>query len=910
MSTPTTIHIINHTHWDREWFLTSEYTSRWIPRLIDRIQQLAASNPDYRFLFDGQTLVIEDLLLVAPEYEERAQALIKAGNLQIGPYYCQPDWQLTGGELLIRNLLYGQQVVARYGGTMEVGWLVDTFGHISQSPQIHRLFAIDSVYVWRGVPVMHPYFKWQGADGSELLTINLFGGYRNLYGVTHVPQVAVERLYTEVRKLTPYYPTSDVPLFDGYDLEDDPEDPVSFYAEARGIGEDVVLVEKTAAGFALDIEQKQLALPTVTGELNSGKYGATFPGTFSARTYLKIMAHDCERLLFQVVEPLAVLARLRGRAYDEARYEIFARRLLRNAVHDCICGVSIDLVHEKMEDSYHDVFRSMLQDVEASLAAVMADFQSGEYAVCTTPFIGDTWQVVEGSLIHARTEGVGVWPVGDGAPVEAVSEPVSSFHWRNDHYEATVTSDGTVRLDEGILGSFVLSEEHGDTYSAEPGRRLGAIRPESPPLVVEKSERHCVVYYRGAFRNPVVQATVEVRLHFDPSPLIRWEIDLDTRGTDLRVDMLFETGGSDQLSAAMPFDVVKRPVVDRDLLPRELSAELANVLLGQRELDAVSDFPFRDFIASGDGERHGLTILTKGTRTYKATEDGTIVLPLRRAVEWLTKADLRDRIGDAGPFFYVPDARCERRVRHEIAVVAGPSTPDSMAVQRLNAYFQNPPLIVRVESDGTRTRWQFMQEDLPLSSLSIRAGAILGRFYNPSSQAQQFSQAYRQTDVWGRGTEEITVATPKKIVTVQLTGQLPGQPPPLPDKQEATGSVRLLTARAWRVGTNKGRPDPAILDVLTQRVAELDEKLAVVKAQLAEAEGPDRLRWQHRAFVLQREQLEYRLSYLLNQRKLDEDAPLRHGYLYTPDPEIAEVGQALNRLRIKRRIFDYVVQAL
>ena len=252
MSTPTTIHIINHTHWDREWFLTSEYTSRWIPRLIDRIQQLAASNPDYRFLFDGQTLVIEDLLLVAPEYEERVRALIKAGNLQIGPYYCQPDWQLTGGELLIRNLLYGQQVVARYGGTMDVGWLVDTFGHISQSPQIHRLFAIDSVYVWRGVPVMQPYFKWQGADGSKLLTINLFGGYRNLYGVTHVPQVAVERLYTEVRKLRPYYPTSDVPLFDGYDLEDDPEDPVSFYAEARGIGEDVVLLEKTAAGFALD----------------------------------------------------------------------------------------------------------------------------------------------------------------------------------------------------------------------------------------------------------------------------------------------------------------------------------------------------------------------------------------------------------------------------------------------------------------------------------------------------------------------------------------------------------------------------------------------------------------------------------------------------------------------------------
>ena len=189
--TPTNVHIINHTHWDREWFMTSIYTSRWIPGLIDKLDQLVDQNPAYRFLFDGQTLVIEDLLAVAPDYAPRIEALVAGGHLTIGPYYCQPDWQLTGGELLIRNLVYGQQDLARFGGTMHTGWLVDTFGHISQAPQIHRLFGIDAVYVWRGVPRLEPYFFWQGADGSQLLTIDLFGGYRNLYGVTHAPEVAV-----------------------------------------------------------------------------------------------------------------------------------------------------------------------------------------------------------------------------------------------------------------------------------------------------------------------------------------------------------------------------------------------------------------------------------------------------------------------------------------------------------------------------------------------------------------------------------------------------------------------------------------------------------------------------------------------------------------------------------------------
>ena len=43
----TVAHIINHTHWDREWFLTSVYTNQWIPALIDKLEQLVADNPDY-----------------------------------------------------------------------------------------------------------------------------------------------------------------------------------------------------------------------------------------------------------------------------------------------------------------------------------------------------------------------------------------------------------------------------------------------------------------------------------------------------------------------------------------------------------------------------------------------------------------------------------------------------------------------------------------------------------------------------------------------------------------------------------------------------------------------------------------------------------------------------------------------
>lgn len=228
----TRVHIINHTHWDREWFLTSVYTIHWVPRLIDRLTELVAQNPEFRYFFDGQTLVAEDLLEAYPDYRPKLKALLKSGNLTIGPYYCQPDWQLTCGENLIRNLEYGQRDVAALGGIdTNIGWLVDTFGHISQNPQIHRLFGIDAVYVWRGMPKLETFFDWQGADGKSIFGVNLFGGYRNLYGISHVPEVAQTRLNAELSKLSPYYPAGDIPLFDGYDLEDNPEDALRFFQE-------------------------------------------------------------------------------------------------------------------------------------------------------------------------------------------------------------------------------------------------------------------------------------------------------------------------------------------------------------------------------------------------------------------------------------------------------------------------------------------------------------------------------------------------------------------------------------------------------------------------------------------------------------------------------------------------------
>ncbi|MBK9613832.1 hypothetical protein [Candidatus Amarobacter glycogenicus] len=130
----------------------------------------------------------------------------------------------------------------------------------------------------------------------------------------------------------------------------------------------------------------------------------------------------------------------------------------------------------------------------------------------------------------------------------------------------------------------------------------------------------------------------------------------------------------------------------------------------------MTDFPFHDFIAVTNGARSGRSC--QGPSRLRRHPAGDLSLILRRSVEWLTKADLPDRIGDAGPLLLCARCLLERLVRHEIAVAVGAFAPDSMALQQLNAAYQNPAAHRANQSKGNRRAWPLLQES-PLSSLSI-----------------------------------------------------------------------------------------------------------------------------------------------------------------------------------------------
>jgi hypothetical protein len=197
----------------------------------------------------------------------------------------------------------------------------------------------------------------------------------------------------------------------------------------------------------------------------------------------------------------------------------------------------------------------------------------------------------------------------------------------------------------------------------------------------------------------------------------------------------------------------------------------------------------------------------------------------------------------------------------------------------------------------------FWQENLPLSSLQVVDSRTLARVFNPNGRAQALSKAYLQTDIAGNSIGTVMEVPPKSIFTLAVGDSL------LPRKNPGA-IVRVANQPAWRVGANHGLPDQATIDLIKEKIDRLGEEIEKIEAEISRASPPDSYSLQHRSYALQRELVEYRLSARLNEIKLARGGRLDYDYLYQPDEEIAALGRALNQLRIKRRIYDYIVQAI
>ena len=182
----TTVHVISHTHWDREWYFTDDDSQVFMCMAFDEMLDKLESVPTIRcYLLDAQTSVLEEYLRLKPQYSERVHALVRAEKLITGPWYSQPDVFSVQGESIVRNLLIGIKQADELGHCMMSGYLPDTFGFNAQMPTIYQSVGIDRAVVRRGYDpkyVPSTEFEWVALDGETkvLCAVQPFG-----YSVAH-----------------------------------------------------------------------------------------------------------------------------------------------------------------------------------------------------------------------------------------------------------------------------------------------------------------------------------------------------------------------------------------------------------------------------------------------------------------------------------------------------------------------------------------------------------------------------------------------------------------------------------------------------------------------------------------------------------------------------------------------------
>jgi len=365
------VHIISHSHWDREWYLPFESHRMQLVELFDNLFDLFENDPEFKsFHLDGQTIVLDDYLEIRPENRDKVQRYIDEGKLKIGPFYILQDDYLISSEANVRNTLIGQAECAKWGKSTQIGYFPDTFGNMGQAPQILQKSGIHVAAFGRGVkPIgfdnqvledeqftsQFSEMYWQGADGSRVLGILFANWYSNGNEIPVDKDEALDFWKQKLADVRDYASTNQWLMMNGCDHQPVQRNLSEAIRVANELFPDVTFIHSSFDEYVQALES---ALPeqlsTVTGELTSQETDGwyTLANTSSSRVYLKQAFQENSNLLEQVVEPLTIIT---GGHNHKDQLTYAWKVLLQNAPHDSICGCSIDEVHREMETRFAKV---------------------------------------------------------------------------------------------------------------------------------------------------------------------------------------------------------------------------------------------------------------------------------------------------------------------------------------------------------------------------------------------------------------------------------------------------------------------------------------------------------------------------------------------------------------------------
>jgi len=340
--------IIPHTHYDAEVFLTrEEYLKVGFKVIIDALNVLKY-DPDYHYSLD-QSAFVQPFLKAYPELREPFVEMVNSGRLEIiGGMHVMSDLNVASGESIIRQFVFGKGYYKKeLGVDVKTGWMIDTFGHCLQMPQIMKKCGFDYYMFSRVADLEQTEFYWQGIDGTKILTHWMAFHYDAFSGSPDRYKNFCRFAQRRCKMLKKYAATNAMAAPEGGDFTY-PVRHDTLFAEKWNANPDRAfdLIVGTPGGFFAEVLKEKESLKTVTDDFNP-----VFRGCYSARISGKQTNRRLESLLYEAEVWNSFAFKFGGE--DKSRHLHDAwEPVLFNQVHDVIGGVQMDNVNKNVKKRY------------------------------------------------------------------------------------------------------------------------------------------------------------------------------------------------------------------------------------------------------------------------------------------------------------------------------------------------------------------------------------------------------------------------------------------------------------------------------------------------------------------------------------------------------------------------------
>ena len=346
---------IGHTHIDVAWWWTVSQTREKTARSFSTVLKLMEEYPNYKFMSSQPQLYVF-LKERYPEVYEKVKERVKEGRwIPEGGMWLEADCNLTSGESLVRQFLYGK-----------ILWLPDVFGYSGALPQIMKECGIEyfmtTKLAWNQIDKFpNDTFLWKGIDGTGILThlITTPGvgqDIKNTHFTTYNGMLDADAVIGAWERYQNKDLNNEVLICYGYG--DGGGGPTRQMLECssrleQGIAGIPKVVQESPVEYFERLDERvrnHKRLPQWEGEL----YFEYHRGTLTSMGRNKKGNRKSE-LAMMDLELLSLLAKKKGISYPKETLERMWKVILLNQFHDILPGSAIHEVYEVSKKEYEEL---------------------------------------------------------------------------------------------------------------------------------------------------------------------------------------------------------------------------------------------------------------------------------------------------------------------------------------------------------------------------------------------------------------------------------------------------------------------------------------------------------------------------------------------------------------------------